>query len=142
MSRSGYTDDCDGWALIRWRGAVAAAIRGKRGQAVLREMAAAMDAMPIKFLIVEELEEEGDVCALGSLGKARGMDMSSIDPDDYDAVAEAFGINVKLAQEIMYENDEGGWRETPEQRWTRMRKWIASQIRNPEASQSKEANDE
>ena len=33
MSRSGYTDECDGWELVRWRGAVNSAIRGKRGQA-------------------------------------------------------------------------------------------------------------
>lgn len=26
MSRSGYVDDCDVWALIRWRGAVKQAI--------------------------------------------------------------------------------------------------------------------
>lgn len=37
MSRSGYTDDCDDqWALIRWRGAVNSAIKGKRGQQALR----------------------------------------------------------------------------------------------------------
>jgi len=38
MSRSGYSDDCDVWALIRWRGAVKSAIRGARGQAMLREL--------------------------------------------------------------------------------------------------------
>lgn len=32
MSRCGYSDDYDQWALIRWRGAVESAIRGKRGQ--------------------------------------------------------------------------------------------------------------
>lgn len=35
MSRSGYTDDCDGWQLIMYRGAVASAIRGARGQRLL-----------------------------------------------------------------------------------------------------------
>jgi hypothetical protein len=37
MSRSGYSDDLENWSLIRWRGAVASAIRGRRGQAFLRE---------------------------------------------------------------------------------------------------------
>lgn len=55
MSRSGYTEDCDGWDLIRWRGAVASAIRGKRGQAFLREALAALDAMPEKQLISHDL---------------------------------------------------------------------------------------
>lgn len=50
MSRSGYNDDCDGWALIRWRGAVNSAINGKRGQAFLRELVAALDAAYDDFL--------------------------------------------------------------------------------------------
>jgi hypothetical protein len=43
------------WSHIRWRGAVASAIRGGRGQAFLREMLAAMDAMPVKRLVANEL---------------------------------------------------------------------------------------
>lgn len=35
MSRSGYSDDCYGWELICWRGAVNSAIKGKRGQSFL-----------------------------------------------------------------------------------------------------------
>jgi hypothetical protein len=42
MSRSGYDDEGD---FGLWRGTVLAAIRGKRGQAFLREMKTAMDAM-------------------------------------------------------------------------------------------------
>ena len=39
MNRSGYTEEGDNWSVVRWRGAVKAAIRGKRGQAFLRELA-------------------------------------------------------------------------------------------------------
>lgn len=49
MSRSGYCDDGEnGWATICWRGAVKSALRGKRGQSFLLELAEAMDAMPTK----------------------------------------------------------------------------------------------
>ena len=70
MSRSGYSDDWDigdnsGWL---YRGAVERAIKGKRGQAFLKEMLAAMDALPEPKLIAEELEQEGAVCAIGSVG--------------------------------------------------------------------------
>lgn len=107
MSRSGYSDECDGWDLIRWRGAVASAIRGKRGQAMLRELVAALDAMPEKRLAATELvTDEGDYCALGVLGRARGMDIESIDPEDHEAVADAFGIAHALACEVMFKNDE------------------------------------
>lgn len=132
MSRSGYSDDCDN--LVLYRGAVVSAIRGKRGQELLRELAAAMDAMPEKELIAGELEAEGAHCALGVLGAKRGIDMSSVDPDEAEAVAKTFKTSVALAREIVWINDEAGpWREeeTPAQRWSRVRKWIAEVLANP-----------
>ena len=133
MSRSGYCDDIDGPELALWRGAVASAIRGKRGQALLRDMAAAMDAMPVKRLIARYLVKDGEVCALGAVACARGMDVSGIDPERYWTVASAFDIADALAREVEYWNDEcGPYQETPEQRWTRMRAWVAGKIRKQE----------
>lgn len=108
MSRSGYVDDDGGdpLALGRWRGRVASALRGKRGQAFLRELAASLDAMPEKRLIAHELKADGDFCTLGVLGDARGIDLEKLDPEDYDGVADAFGIAPCMAQEIVFENDE------------------------------------
>lgn len=106
MSRSGYSDDCDGWALIRWRGAVQAAVRGRRGQALLHDLAAALDAMPVRELIPDELQAAGQYCALGALGAARGLDMAHINPEDREQVAKAFGCAPALAAEIMFENDD------------------------------------
>jgi len=137
MSRSGYSEDLDNWDLIRWRGAVTSAIRGKRGQAMLRELLAALDAMPVKELIVDDLvDADGSYCTLGVLGAARGLDLQSIDPDDPRGVAAAFGIPRSLAAEIEYENDDGGpWlphhrTETPAQRWVRMRAWVAKHLKD------------
>ena len=60
MSRSGYGDECtDDWALIRYCGDVASALRGRRGQAFLREFAEALDAMSEKKLIALELRNVG-----------------------------------------------------------------------------------
>lgn len=129
MSRSGYSDDCDGWSLIRWRGAVASAMRGHRGQAFLKELLAALDAMPEKKLIAHELEQDGCYCALGVIGAARGMDLKSIDPHDTVRVAKEFGLADAMAKEIVFMNDEANWyEETPETRWVRMRAWIAENI--------------
>lgn len=135
MSRSGYSDDCDDqWALIRWRGAVNSAIRGKRGQSFLREMLTSMDALPEPKLVAMELEEGGQVCAIGSVGRARKIDMSKIDPEDYSRVARAFGISEALAQEIVWMNDESGpWQETPENRFLRMRRWIERNLSKAKA---------
>ena len=130
MSRSGYSEGCDGWELICWRGAVASAIRGTRGQALLREMRDALDAMETKELIYGELEAEGQHCALGVVGAKRGMDLAKIDSYDPFSVGEAFGIARALAAEISFINDDGyGWRSTPAQRWANVRAWVESQIR-------------
>jgi hypothetical protein len=132
MSRSGYSDDCDNLAL--WRGAVRSATRGKRGQAFFRGLVAALDALPEKRLIEGALQTHGGVCALGALGRARRVDMDEVDrimrQDDYDGLGQAFDIAPGLAQETMYVNDEQGrYNETPEERWTRVRKWAAAQLR-------------
>ena len=127
MGRSGYSDDCDNVAM--WRGTVASSIRGRRGQVFLRELLTALDAMTEKRLIPDELELSGEVCAIGALGRQRGVDMSKMDPNDGDQVAAAFDIARHLALEVVYMNDEVGRWQTPEQRWQRMRGWVAAQIK-------------
>ncbi len=128
MSRSGYGEEIDNWSLIKWRGQVASAIRGRRGQEFLKDLLLALDAMPQKALIAHELErEDGQVCALGSLGKARRMNMQALDPDEPDDIAAAFGIAPPLAQEIVHINDEA-YGVSREQRWKIMRDWVASNI--------------
>lgn len=141
MSRSGYIDDWDDtWATIRARGAVVSASTGKRGQAFFRDLRDALDAMPAKRLVSDALVREDstgfeNVCALGALGKARGIDMKGVDPDDSRSVAALFGIAESLAREVVYNNDEANWDdETPEQRWTRVRRWVDSQILKEKAS--------
>ena len=131
MSRSGYYDGGDDyWAIIRWRGAVRSALRGRRGQAFLREMLAAMDALPQPRLIVGELvNEAGECCAIGSIALSRGVDVSELDPEEREHVASVFGIARAMTQEIAYLNDEAGsCKETPEERFARMRRWVESKL--------------
>lgn len=134
MSRSGYSDDYDQWSLIRWRGQVASAIRGKRGQAFLRELIAALEEMPKKQLIRQELRKDSDVCALGAVGARRGINLEALDPDDYEVIAHEFGIAHQLVQEIEFENDEHGDRDTPEERWNRIHKWAHRNLKAEGAS--------
>jgi hypothetical protein len=152
MSRHGYVDDMeDALALGRWRAAVNNAIKGKRGQAFLHEMLAALDALPEKKLIAKELvEEDGQVCALGAVAKARALDTSKIEAYDQDGIHTHFGIANAMAREIIWINDEvnGEYIEiegppryrngrqpriylppTPERRFAEVRAWIVSQIR-------------
>lgn len=134
MSRSGYSEDCDGWELIMYRGQVASAMRGKRGQSFLRELAAEMDAMPVKELIANKLiNADGQVCAIGVVCKARGIDVSKVNYYEPESVGNAVNIARQLAAEIEYMNDEAGWNETPAKRWERMRKWVDQKIKVEDA---------
>ena len=128
MSRSGYSDDCD--YLELYRSAVWRAITGARGQAFLRELIAALDAMPEKRLIAGELIRDGEVCAIGSVGLARGMDMTRIDYENPRSVGRAFGVARSMAAEIEFENDgDHLWdNETAEARWRRMRAWAVRNL--------------
>lgn len=130
MSRHGYTDDYDEPESYLWRGRVMSAIRGKRGQRLLIDLRDALDAMPEKRLVKEELvTDDGDVCALGCVGKKRQVvDLEKMDPAEHDVLGKAFDIAPCMVQEIEYENDDGGYNETPEERWERMRKWCDRNI--------------
>ncbi len=129
MSRHGYVEECDDyWQSIRWSGAIKRALRGRRGQAFLRDLVVALDALPAPRLIGEELENEnGEFCALGAVGRVRGLDMSKLDTEDHHALSAAFGIPRTLAAEVMYENDEGAG--TPERRFAHVRRWALRNLR-------------
>lgn len=132
MSRHGYgdCDDASNWDHIKWRGQVASAMRGKKGQAFLREMLKALDALPRPRLVAGVLQEgewgeeedtivpvkDGDVCAFGAVGRSRNIEMPAhrdaedAEDDDlsHEVVQRLFGTPEAMSCEIMYVNDEGG----------------------------------
>lgn len=150
MSRHGYSDELDQWDLIKWRGQVASAMRGKRGQKLLVDLVKALDAMTEKALIAGKLVTvDAEVCALGAVGQLRGIEMPTVDKngdeyegDDFDSyeMADLFDVAHQLAAEVMWQNDEGGrdhkvvdgrWQycpETPQERWQRVRAWAMRHI--------------
>lgn len=134
MSRSGYS--YDGEPNYLWRGAVERAIQGKRGQAFLREMLVALDALPEKRLIAEALELNGEYCAMGAVARARGTDVSYVDPEDIDTMARTMGIAPALASEVAYVNDDEDDSyyypgRTPGKRWQDVRAWVVRQLKEP-----------
>lgn len=142
MSRSGYSDDLDQNQMAMWRGQVASATRGKRGQRLLRDTLAALDAMPVKELVSGDLvTADGCCCTLGACGiyrKVEGLD--KLDPEEHDILAEKFDVAACLIQEIEWWNDDKdetwtarGWaQETDAERWVRMRAWVAKRIKDTE----------
>jgi len=134
VSRHGYNEGYDGSDVYelsfgRWRAQVASATRGKRGQAFLLALVQALDAMTEKSLIKGRLQTpEGAVCALGALAKYKGIDVSDVDTDDHDSLGATFNVASQLAQEVMYENDDGPGGVTGEIRWQRVRDWAVRQL--------------
>lgn len=159
MSRSGLVEDCDEqWMEALWRGRVANARRGRRGQKFFRDLLAALDAMPVKELQAMTFDdggEDGGCCALGALARAKGLDITNADPED-DQVAEELAVKFDVAdcltREVIWANDEwdSGYRrvrdytgehlgfrpDTPAERWQRMRKWVEGQIKKPDPEPS------
>lgn len=135
MSRSGYDEDGDWewWPHIRYRGQVASATRGKRGQRALIELGIAMDVMQPKELHAGALRTSEGVCSLGCLMESRGIDISGFEKREVPngstesgCVAEALDIAEPLAREVMFMNDVYG--DTPMARWSRVRQWVSTQI--------------
>lgn len=130
MSRHGYSedgyDDAESqWATIRWNGQ-------------LKALVEALDAMPVKRLVTRKLEDGADVCALGALGRHRGIDMKpfEFDEDENDdtefnqeRLGDAFGVARQIICDVMFENDDGRHYASPEDRWEKMRRWAVSKIR-------------
>lgn len=145
MSRHGYTEDCDDNLVMgRWQGQLKSSIRGKRGQAFLRALVAALDALPEKRLVSNSLEtSEGEVCALGALARHRGIDVKPLalggehpeddwEDSDWDKLASMFDVTQQLAREVMYMNDEQ-WCDPSDPnseavRWQKVRAWAARRI--------------
>lgn len=129
--RSGYTDDAENLEL--YRANVDRAIRGKRGQALLRDCLSALDAMPEKVLIPEEIVDAGgSVCLLGAGGRKRGVpDLDKLNPEDHATIGARLNVANCLVAECEYVNDEAGpygKNETPEERFVRVRKWLVKNI--------------
>ena len=113
-----------------------AAISGKRGQVLLRDLLAALDAMPEKLLIASDFVwPDGKCCALGALGLARGMNSEDLNALGNNLVktAREFAAPPSLIVAIWRENDAGpcvGRRtyQFQNSRWIYMRAWVASKI--------------
>ena len=130
-------------------------LRGQVGQRELRELEAALLALPEKRLIHGALEDEaGGVCAIAAYAKHKGVDISQHDlEDESDEVGIQAGMPRLVAWKVVAMNDlhfdtvwevaEGPIQRghgqykggiplvrdmTPEERYEKMLAWVQSQI--------------
>ena len=142
-----------------WDANLRRSLKGKAGQHALRELEAALLALPEKRLIRDALtDDEGGVCAIACYAKHKGVDLSRFDPEDEsDEVGIAAGMPRLVAWKVVALNDieldtvwevahgpiqrghgvyKGGIplvRDmTPEERYDAVLKWCRAQIKSGE----------
>jgi hypothetical protein len=129
--RINYSDDEDyPGQFDLWQANCERSLRGKNGQQELRELKAALLALPSKELIGDLLEDEdGGVCAVGAYAKHKGIDLSKFDPEDAtDEVGIAGGMPALVAWKVVEMNDLQFDRESPAERYQKMLAWIDSKL--------------
>jgi hypothetical protein len=137
---TGESDDPLDWG--RYAAALRSAIRGQRGQRLLRDLVAGLDSLPEPELSSGALADPktGCVCALGAVALQRGYSLDQLleeDPDDCfpEEIARRtdFDISTTLANEIMQINDDvfttSNLPEDRQRRWRLVREWALSRLK-------------
>lgn len=120
MGRTSWTefDGEDSREHALFQGRLSRSLRGKAGQAALRELEAALVAMPEPELYSGVFAQpSGEVCALGALAVAKKVAAgvsraealavcADVDPDLSEEVGEDLGFPRLVAQAVVWENDE------------------------------------
>lgn len=142
MTRITYYDDGDVDSILaygRWERNSQATVRSKRGQASLRELEAALLALPEPRLYADTFcttLDDGTVqaCVLGALALHRGLDVPDYFDDELNAddqarwAANHLGLTYTLAWNLIERNDEMYAKATPDERFTMMLGWIRDQL--------------
>ena len=146
MSRSGYVDnDPTPLEIGRAQGACLSALRGKRGQQLLKDGIAALETKSRKTLSAVTMDHDDCSCFLREVAKFRGIEAKDLNPwiyagyetpdedgdwwMDFDCdewvenVAHVLNVAPALVREIVSWNDDVGYNDTPQDRWKRMHRW-------------------
>jgi hypothetical protein len=137
-----YDYDWEPWMKGQAAGALQSAIRGCRGQKLLRDLVAGLDALPVPELAAGALEDSktGCVCALGAVRLQRGPEAVPLrfDPTDEDVdwrdLAEPFDISETLANAVVSQNEYGSKRndeQSRRRRWLSVRAWAGGHLIDP-----------
>lgn len=129
--RINYSEDEDFSGQFElWQANCLRSLKGKRGQAELHELRAALLALPDKRLIHGALtHEDGGVCAIAAYGKHKGVDLEKFDEEfDSDEVGIAGGMPRLVAWKVVEMNDVELDHVTQDQRYSRMLAWVEQML--------------
>lgn len=134
-------------------------IKGRKGQALLRELREELLAMPEKKLIRGRLaDEQGHVCAVGALVVARRCakgerredvlrDLAAKIADEYDdydgwEITASEGVRVGATFGLAYAlgdlNDESSYGQTDEERHASVLAWLEKRLADPGPEEERE----
>jgi hypothetical protein len=158
VSRISYSDEEDyPGQFDLWRANLRRSLKGRNGRRALRDLEAALLALPDKRLIADHLAANGQVCAVGaivthrkvSLGQAREAVLRELEGepreddceewDDCDDMGEteevgvANGIPRLVAWRLVELNDMELARFTPEERYEKVLAWARKHLTVAEA---------
>ena len=128
------------------------AIEGKRGQAALRLLIRALDAMPQKRIIDGWLTKDGDVCTVGAMVMQRRIEagdsrekalgylmgyqdeLNREESWDWADIATLASKQLNIARYMAFElveiTDEWTIRMSPERRWQFVRDWAVRNLKD------------
>lgn len=152
-NRIGYSDDEDFPGQFgMWQANCQRSLHGRDGQKSLRELEAALIALPNKRLIARELFDGSDCCAVGALVRAKRITPKNDPERDMDMVGTECGMPRLVAWKVVELNDMdfsrrwapetaeyggGNWVSyTPEERYAAMLSWVRSQLAAPQKDQA------
>jgi hypothetical protein len=108
--RIGYSEDEDYPGQFElWQANCRRSLKGRAGQSALRELEAALVALPEKRLIAHKLvSADGEVCAIGALARYKGRDLvaetrsqlAEIGIDHFDDEIEGGGEMEEIGMEL------------------------------------------
>jgi hypothetical protein len=139
MTRLYYDDDCGPSEEGLRQGWLRSAIRGQRGQRFLRDLVAALDALPTPELSSGALEdpETGCCCAFGAVLRFRGAENVPLwfHPEEEDmmpdSLAEPFDVSKTLAWAVVQANEEmcsSNTEQDRRRRWAEVRAWAVCNL--------------
>lgn len=110
--RLNYTEDEDYPGQFNiWQANCRRSLQGKRGQASLRRLEAALVAMPTKRLIREAISEVNEsagrleVCALGAVAMMEGHEQILYSDESPEQAGETMGFPRLVAWKVVEQND-------------------------------------
>jgi hypothetical protein len=136
--RISYSEDEDYPGQFNlWQGNCQRSLSGRKGQAALRELRAALLALPSKRLIANELDDGADCCAIGALVRYKSLTPKSDREYEMEEVGVECGMPRMVAWKVVELNDvqlDRRWdgmksvELTPEERYDAVLKWVGEQL--------------